>query len=114
MANNKKRGNKYELNIGKRFAEALGLEFGKDVKTARYSSREMDDKGVDLIIEDSDIKPQIKLTSTVPQVKKYLEKSEANVLIWGRCEKANKNSVVKAEYAILPLDDYFELLKSTK
>lgn len=107
MTNQRKRGNNYEVKIMNRYNE-----IGYECVTSRSESKRMDDAGVDLVFLDgSDIKPQIKLTSSTPSVKKYMEDGISNVILWARCEKVKKNSVIKGEYAIIPMEQYFELIK---
>jgi len=105
MANrNKQAGSAWEREIVQRL---IGM--GYDAVTARYASRMMDDKGID-IVSDFPLKIQCKISINQPNVHDILTNKECDVIFFRKVEKADKNFISKGDYAMLKLEDLLNLI----
>lgn len=111
MVNNRNRGNGYERTLVNRF-KALGYT---EACTSRAESRNMDAKKVDLCNTEpwrvqaknlSKLVDYVKVLDSMPQ-----DEDGINIVCHKKTKKRNKNFVVEGEYAVLKLDDFFDLLQ---
>lgn len=110
MKNNRVKGNNWERILVNRFKEIGYI----DACTSRAESRNMDAKKVDLCNTEpwrvqaknlSKLVDYVKVLNSMPQ-----DKDGVNVICHKKTRKRDKNFVVEGEYAILKLDDFFDLL----
>ena len=109
MSNNRNRGNGYERTLVNRFKQ-LGFE---KACTSRAESRNMDAKKVDLCNTDPwrvQAKNLSKLVDYVKVLESMPKEEGINVICHKKTRKRHKNFVVEGEYAIMTLDDFFDLL----
>ena len=113
----KAKGNAFERQIVNELKEITGSE---NISTSRASSKKLDDMKIDINDEDN-ILPcyfQLKKTQTLPSVKKLNEeigkKDKPLCIIWNAQEKkeGNVNITSCGEYAIIPKDLFYDLLKN--
>lgn len=113
----KNKGSAYERQIVKELKELTGND---DISTSRASSKKLDNMKID-INDESNILPcyfQLKKTQTTPSVKKInadvgkLDKPLC--ILWNIQEKkeGNVNITSCGEYAIIPKEFFYELLKN--
>ena len=105
MANrNKQAGSRLELDIVSRLKE-----MGYEAVTARYASRMMDDKGID-IVSDFPFAIQCKASINQPNCHQIFTEKECDVIFFRKMEKQGKRFFAKGEYAMLRLDDLLNLI----
>ena len=113
----KTKGSTYERQIVKELKELTGSE---EISTSRSSSKKLDDMKID-IHDESGTLPcyfQLKKTQTTPSVKKINEDvgkiDKPLCILWNIQEKkdGNVNITSCGEYAIIPKEFFYELLKS--
>lgn len=111
---NKRRGNSYERRIVSELKEITGND---NLCTSRSESKKLDDAKIDIADPDN-ILPfytQIKCTQAVPAIKKINsevgKKDKPLVIIWNAQEAKEKKQVSAGEYAILPKDFFYSLIK---
>lgn len=113
----KAKGNAFERQIVNELKEITGSE---NISTSRASSKKLDDMKID-INDENNILPcyfQLKKTQTLPSVKKLNEeigkKDKPLCIIWNAQEKkeGNVNITSCGEYAIIPKDLFYDLLKN--
>ena len=113
----KQKGNTYERQIVNELKELTGNE---NICTARSESKKLDDMKIDISDPDNAIPCyiQTKKTQVTPSVKKINAevglKDKPLCIIWNIQEKkeGNTNITSNGEYAIIPKDFFYELLKS--
>ena len=113
----KQKGNTYERQIVNELKELTGNE---NICTARSESKKLDDMKIDISDPDNAIPCyiQTKKTQSTPSVKKINAevglKDKPLCIIWNIQEKkeGNTNITSNGEYAIIPKDFLYELLKS--
>lgn len=113
----KQKGNTYERQIVNELKELTGNE---NICTARSESKKLDDMKIDISDPDNAIPCyiQTKKTQSTPSVKKINAevglKDKPLCIIWNIQEKkeGNTNITSNGEYAIIPKDFFYELLKS--
>ena len=110
------KGHKYETQVVNELIEIYQSPF----HTTRYMSKGMDDGKID-IYDDCGVCPcyfQLKKTKNIPSVKNInrdvLLKDKPLCILWNVQEKkdGNKNCTSAGEYAIIPKDFLYELLKA--
>ena len=113
----KTKGSTYERKIVKELKELTGSE---DISTSRSSSKKLDNMKID-IHDESGVLPcyfQLKKTQTTPSVKKINEEvgkiDKPLCILWDIQEKkeGNVNITSCGEYAIIPKEFFYELLKN--
>ena len=116
-AYSKNKGNAYELKIVKELKELTGND---NISTSRANSKKLDDMKIDIFDEDN-VLPcyfQLKKTQTTPSIKKINEEvgkvDKPLAIIWNIQEKkdGNVNITSCGEYAIIPKDFFYDLLKN--
>jgi hypothetical protein len=105
MTNSRRKGHNYERDIVKELRE-----MGYDVHTARYASRMMDDKGID-IVGDFPFAIQCKSSINQPNAHVLLTEKECDVIFYRKQEKANKNFITKGEYVFMTKEDFYEIVQ---
>jgi len=113
----KQKGNTYERQIVNELKELTGNE---NICTARSESKKLDDMKIDISDPDNAIPCyiQTKKTQSTPSVKKINAevglKDKPLCIIWNIQEKkeGNTNITSNGEYAIIPKEFFYELLKS--
>ena len=109
--------NAYERQIVKELKDLTG---GENITTSRASSKQLDDMKIDINDEDG-VLPcyiQTKKTQTTPSVKKINEEvgkiDKPLAIIWNIQEKkdGNVNITSCGEYAIIPKEFFYNLLKN--
>ena len=115
----KTKGSAYERQIVNELKELTGNE---NICTARSESKKLDDMKIDISDPDN-ILPcyiQTKKTQTTPSVKKINaevgKKDKPLCILWNIQEKkeGNVNITSQGEYAIIPKEFFYELLKNQK
>jgi Holliday junction resolvase len=106
MRNNRTSGHAYERQIVKELKD-----MGYDAHTARYASRMMDDKGID-IVSDFPLKIQCKSSINQPNVHTILTDKECDVIFFRKQEKRAKNFTTVGEYALLRKEDLYKLIQN--
>lgn len=101
---NRTRGHNFERDIVNRLKEV-----GWIASTARYTSRALDDSGVD-IAGDFPFKIQCKATLTTPGIHDILTTTDAEVIFWRKIVKKGKQFYADGEYAMLPMEDYLDMV----
>lgn len=113
----KTKGSAYERQIVKELKELANTD---EISTSRSSSKALDDKKID-INDESGILPcyfQLKKTQTTPSVKKINEDvgqtDKPLCILWNIQEKkeGNVNITSCGEYAIIPKEFFYKLLKN--
>lgn len=113
----KNKGNAYERQIVNELKELTGNE---NISTSRSSSKKLDDMKIDINDEDK-ILPcyfQLKKTQTTPSIKKLNTEvgklDKPLCIIWNAQEKkeGNVNITSMGEFAIIPKEFFYELLKT--
>ena len=116
-AYSKNKGNAYELKIVKELKELTGND---NISTSRANSKKLDNMKIDIFDED-DVLPcyfQLKKTQTTPSVKKINDEvgktNKPLVILWNIQEKKEGNTNITScgEYAIIPKDFFYDLLKN--
>ena len=116
-AYSKTKGSAYERQIVNELKELTGNE---NISTSRASSKKLDDMKIDINDEDG-ILPcyiQTKKTQTTPSVKKINDEvgkiDKPLCILWNIQEKkeGNVNITSCGEYAIIPKEFFYTLLKS--
>ena len=98
-------------NVGHSFERRLAKmlrEIYPEVQTARYASRETDDKGIDFV-NTGCVAVQAKRTKARPnfgEVFDHMDTGMVKVLVWKDVKVRGK----RGEYAVLPLEDLLKLL----
>lgn len=88
-----------------------------DLCTARSESKKLDDAKVDIADPNNilDFYVQAKATQNLPQVKKINsevgKKDKPLVIFWNAQEKREVNIISVGEYAIVPKEIFYSLLK---
>jgi hypothetical protein len=100
---NKTAGSNYERKIAKELRE-----FGFDAVTSRAESRNLDDRGVDLVT-NFPLLPQMKCSINQPNIHKLLTETDAEIIFFNKTEKANKKFVTKGEYVMMKKDKFYDL-----
>lgn len=116
--NNKKAGNKYELDILKELEE-LGFD---GLKTSRNESRTADAKGQDIVSVDNSINklwfaPQCKTYSKSPNYPLLFSTYTTDlpmVIFHKYTKKATKNFIEAGQYIIMEKDTFYNLIKQLK
>ena len=113
-ARNRTRGHNYERKIVKELKELSG---NQNVTTTRYASRKMDDLKIDVYDPDN-IFPcyfQLKSTQNVPAIKTLVQevglKDKDLCILWAAQEARQSKQITVGEYAIIPKDLFYKLLK---
>ena len=98
------RGHSYERDIVKKLTER-----GWEASTSRYSSRKLDDEGVDI---DSDFPFRIQCKATVkrPNVHDLLTETAATAIFWRRIVKQGQRFFKDGEYVSISQEDFFNLI----
>lgn len=118
-AYSKTKGSAYERQI---VNELKALTGNENICTARSESKKLDDMKIDIADPDN-ILPcyiQTKKTQTTPSVKKINaevgKKDKPLCILWNIQEKkeGNTNITSQGEYAIIPKEFFYELLKNHK
>ena len=109
--NNRTAGNSYERKIVNELKE-LGFT---DAVTTRSESRNMDNRGVDIMGDNLPIYIQCKNSQNTPNIhdlltSKLLPKSKPVVIFHKKTKKASKNFVVQGEYIYLKKEDFYNML----
>lgn len=111
---NRRRGHAYERQIVKELKEITGDE---KLMSSRLASKILDDSKVD-VYDGNNILPcyfQIKCTQAVPKIKQINEEvglhDKPLAIIWNAQEARESKQVSVGEYAIIPKDFFYELLK---
>jgi Holliday junction resolvase len=108
MANrNRNAGNGFERTIVKELKS-----MGYDVVTSRAESKNMDDKGVD-ILGNIPYFIQCKNSKTNPNYVQLLEdmpKEKPGIIIHKKTKKANKNFIPVGEYVIMNKEIFYKLI----
>lgn len=111
---NRRRGNSYERKIVSELKEITGNE---NICTSRSESKSLDDAKIDIADPDNVLTfyTQIKCTQATPQIKKINaevgKKDKPLVIIWNAQEAKEKKQISLGEYAILPKNFFYELIK---
>jgi hypothetical protein len=109
MSNNKTRGNTWERTVINEYKKRTKYT---DATSSRLSSRELDNKGVDIYGLPFNV--QIKTLSKKPDLIEILNKmpkGEDNLVIVKRTKKTPKGSFREVgRYVVLDFDYYFKLL----
>ena len=103
-ARNRRAGNGFELKVLKDIKD-----YFPDAVTSRNESRSIDAKKVDFC-NTGKLNFQCKLSINTPGYKILDEMPDEgiNVIIHGKCQKANKNFVLKDEYVIMKYKDFLK------
>ena len=111
---NRRRGHAYERKIVNEMQEITKNE---KVCTSRSESKSLDDKKIDICDPDN-VLPcyiQIKCTQAVPKIKQINEEvglhDKPLAIIWNAQEARESKQVSVGEYAIIPKNFFYELLK---
>ena len=116
-AYSKNKGSSYEREVVKELKELTG---DLDICTSRSDSKKLDDMKID-ISDPNNILPcyfQLKKTQTTPSVKKINNEvgkvDKPLCILWNIQEKkeGNVNITSCGEYAIIPKEFFYELLKT--
>lgn len=113
MANNKKRGNNYELECIKE----LQPYYKKKLHSTRAQSRNLDNQKVDITDQDLtlNINYQIKTTSTTPNYLSILDTmpddDKPNIIINRRTKKASTNFVKQGDLVVMDFNDFLKFLQ---
>jgi len=116
-AYSKNKGSAYERQIVNELKELTDSE---NISTSRSSSKKLDNMKIDIHDEDN-VLPcyfQLKKTQTTPSVKKINAEvgklDKPLCILWNIQEKkeGNVNITSQGEYAIIPKEFFYELLKS--
>lgn len=109
----KRKGNSYELKIIK---ELMSLGY-KGLKSSRSESKALDNDKID-IAETQDKLPcyiQCKCTKVTPSMSQIMKdcprKDKPLVIIWNKQVSKEVNMASEGEYALLPKDFFYELIK---
>ena len=86
----------------------LLTEMGYDAVSSRSESRRADAAGID-IISDYPFKIQCKSGVNQPNIYKLLTETEADIIIYRKQKKKGKRFYKQGDYAIVPLEDFFNL-----
>lgn len=111
---NRRRGNSYERKIVSELKEITGNE---NICTSRSESKKLDDAKIDIADPDNVLTfyTQIKCTQATPAIKKINaevgKKDKPLVIIWNAQEAKEKKQVSVGEYAILPKNFFYELIR---
>ena len=116
-AYSKNKGNAYELKIVKELKE---LTNDLDICTSRSDSKKLDDMKIDISDPNNSLPCyfQLKKTQTTPSVKKINSEvgkvDKPLCILWNIQEKkeGNVNITSCGEYAIIPKEFFYELLKT--
>lgn len=112
---NRRRGNSYECKIVNELKEITG---NKNLCTSRSESKKLDDAKIDIADPDNILNfyTQIKCTQATPPIKKINsevgKKDKPLVIIWNAQEAKEKKQISVGEYAILPKDFFYELIRN--
>ena len=113
----KAKGNAYECQIVKELKELTGNE---NISTSRANSKKLDDMKIDIFDEDN-VLPcyfQLKKTKAIPSVKKINQEvgktDKPLAIIWNiqETKEGNVNITSAGEYAIIPKQLFYQLLKN--
>lgn len=113
MANNKQRGNKYELEC----ITALQPYYKDKLYSTRSQSRNLDNAKVDITNSGLtlNINYQVKTTSINPNYLEILDSmptdDKPNVVINRRTKKAARNFVNQGDLVVMSLQDYLKFLE---
>ena len=112
---NRRRGNNYERKI---VSELKEITKNDNICTSRSESKKLDDAKIDIADPDN-VLPfyvQIKCTQSVPAIKKINaevgKKDKPLVIIWNAQEAKEKKQISAGEYAILPKDLFYNIIKN--
>jgi hypothetical protein len=106
MANrNKQAGSKLELDV-----IHLLKDMGYDAVSARYASRMMDDRGIDIVSESFPFKIQCKASINQPNIDKIFSEKECDLIVFRKMKKQNSRFFSQGDYAMLRLDDFLDLV----
>ena len=113
-AKNRTRGHSYERKIVKELRE---LTKNENIKSSRSESRTLDDMKIDVADIDN-ILPcyfQLKATQNVPGIKSINDevgkKDKPLCILWAAQETRDIKQICVGEYAIIPKQFFYELLK---
>ena len=113
-AKNRTRGHSYERKIVKELRE---LTKNENIKSSRSESRTLDDMKIDVADIDN-ILPcyfQLKATQNVPSIKSINDevgkKDKPLCILWAAQEIRDIKQICVGEYAIIPKQFFYELLK---
>lgn len=111
---NRRRGSSYERKI---VYELKAITGNENLCTSRSESKRLDDAKIDIADPDN-ILPfytQLKCTQATPAIKKINsevgKKDKPLVIIWNAQEARDKKQISAGEYAILPKDFFYTLIK---
>lgn len=105
MANNRRKGHSWERKI----AQILRERIYPEIQTARYASRETDDKGIDFVNTGS-IDIQAKNLTTHPNFKEvfdHMDTDKPKALFY----KYNRIRGKDGEFVMMPLEDFLIILE---
>lgn len=110
----RRRGHSYERKIVKELKKITGND---NIKTSRAESKTLDDAKIDIADVDN-VLPcffQLKSTQNIPNIKGINEqvgiKTKPLCILWNAQEKRQERQVSAGEYAIIPKDFFYTLLK---
>ena len=113
-AKNRTRGNNYERKIVKELKE---LSNDQEITTTRNESKKLDNMKID-ISDPNNIFPcyfQLKATQNTPSVKQLNnevgKKDKPLCILWAAQELREKNQITVGEYAIIPKNLFYNMLK---
>lgn len=114
---NKQRGSAYERTLVNEFKDIYNNE---NICTARSESRNLDNMKIDIADPDDVMQfyVQAKITQNTPQIKKINEevglKDKPLCIMWNAQKKINVKQVSVGEYAIIPKELFYKLLRNQK
>jgi len=97
---NRTAGHNYERQICQEL-RYLGFE----ARSSREVDPTLDHAGID-IKTSFPLTPQVKCTSTVPNIKEILDK--AGILFWKRTKKAGTRFMPSGEYIVMKKEDFYK------
>lgn len=109
MANrNRKAGHDLERDVVRKLRD-----MGYEADTSRYASRKADDSGVD-IVSDFSFKIQCKASINQPNCHQLLTEKDCDLIVFRKMEKQGSRFYSKGDYAMLKLEDLFNLIKQKR
>ena len=108
---NKNKGNNYELKIIK---DLKSMNFS--AVTSRSESKNMDDKGVDIVSPDFPYYIQCKSTVKIPSLTYLTEPTLTDkpfIILWNKQKKVNINFKSEGEFVIMKKEDFYKLIQQT-
>ena len=102
---NKSAGNKWELDI----VHTL-KDLGWKAVSSRQESRSADARGID-VISDYPYDIQAKCMKSQPNFHTLLTETDAEVVFFRKTEKRGKRFYAQGEYAVIPLQEFLNLVQ---